>query len=131
MWRRILPETRKCGKGKHACMLYYVGDAPYDETPYGTYPLWHDAVIADGKIYAGTGEWGEFETVIYRGQKLVAVDAINGDELWTIKGVYILSAIAEGYLFVSNAYDGYTYCFGRGPNRHRSLSVRVHYSKWI
>ncbi len=101
------------GTGK-AVWKFFSGSSGY-ETPYGTYPLWNGPLIADGVVFAGTGEHSPTQPLI-RGEKLFAVDANTGKELWEITGLMHTDAIAEGYLVGYNAYDNRIYCFGKGPS---------------
>jgi outer membrane protein assembly factor BamB len=85
----------------------------YGETPYGTWPFHGmSQLIADGKVYAANCEHSP--TMYYRGDKMYCLDAHTGDEIWDISGYYTPSAIAEGTLFATNAYDGSMYAFAKG-----------------
>ncbi|MGF3522957.1 MAG: hypothetical protein ACQXXJ_07660, partial [Candidatus Bathyarchaeia archaeon] len=53
---------------------------------------------------------------LYRGGKLVAIDAETGKGLWNISGWMRDPAIADGYLVTLNSYDNQIYCFGKGPS---------------
>jgi hypothetical protein len=83
------------------------------ETPYGTWAFFETPLVADGKIYAATGEH-HISTPTYRGQKLYCLNAWTGEPTWSIMGYYKPTAIAEGILFATNAYDGCSYAFGKG-----------------
>ncbi len=85
------------------------------ETPYGTYPFYMGPIIADGVVYAGTSEHSPTQPLI-RGEKLFALDANTGKELWSIDGIHTIQAIADGYLVGYNGYDNQIYCFGKGPS---------------
>ena len=85
------------------------------ETPYGTWPFYHGPIAADDKVYASTGEWGEFGTIVYRGQNLHCIDAYEGTQIWSIMGIWNPTAIAEGTLFAWSGYDGNSYAFSKGP----------------
>lgn len=94
------------------------------ESPYGNnYPV-NVGLIADGKIYVGTGEHSPTQPV-WRGNVLQAIDADTGDLLWNFPcygvsqpsgnaGNYF--AAADGRLLALNAYDNMIYCFGTGPS---------------
>jgi outer membrane protein assembly factor BamB len=85
----------------------------YGETPYGTWPFHGmSQLIADGKVYAANCEHSP--TMYYRGDKMYCLNAYTGDEIWNISGYYTPSAIAEGTLFATNAYDGNMYAFAKG-----------------
>jgi hypothetical protein len=92
----------------------YVGSSGF-ETPYGTWPLWGSFVVADGKVYVGTGEHSPNQP-IYRGETLNCFDAETGDRLWNITGWMMNPIIADGYLVAFNSYDMQNYCFGKGPS---------------
>ena len=85
------------------------------ETPYGSYPFWYGPVIAGDVVFAGTGEHSPTQPLI-RGERLFALDAASGTQLWNISGLMVTRAIADGYLIVYNAYDNQLYCFGKGPS---------------
>ncbi|MFB3888855.1 MAG: PQQ-binding-like beta-propeller repeat protein [Candidatus Bathyarchaeia archaeon] len=85
------------------------------ETPYGSYPFWYGPVIGGGVVFAGTGEHSPTHPFI-RGERLFALDAESGRQLWNISGLMVTRSIADGYLIVYNAYDNQLYCFGKGPS---------------
>jgi hypothetical protein len=93
----------------------YTDPAP-TETPYGAYSVWNGPVIADNKIYVGTTEHTPTQPY-YRGQGLICVNALNGSEIWQMRGIYNPTAIAQGCLFATDSYTGYSDCFGRGPTQ--------------
>jgi hypothetical protein len=88
------------------------GDSGLEKTttqwPFGS----NEGVIADGVLFAPNSEHSP--TVYYRGQQLHAIDAYSGTKIWSIMGYYTVSAIAEGTLFATNAYDGNAYAFAKG-----------------
>ncbi len=88
-------------------------DNPGLETPYGTYPMWSGVILAGGVVYSGNGEHSP-DTPLYRGEKLYAVDATSGENLWNLTGWYEYGAVADGYLVIYNYGDGRIYCFGKG-----------------
>ncbi len=90
------------------------GDAGY-ETPFGTWPFFHGLIMADGVLYAAAGEHSP-TMPLYKGEKLFAIDAETGEGIWNITGLYMLEAIADGYLLGVNAYDNRIYCYGKGPS---------------
>jgi len=53
-------------------------------------------------------------TFYYRGYGMQAIDAITGEHLFDIKGIYSLGAIAEGVLILSDSQNGNTYAWGKG-----------------
>ncbi len=94
---------------------YYIGDAGY-ETPYDTWPLAGGLhVVADGKVFAATGEHSP-SIPMWRGEKLVCVDATSGKEVWRILGWMQTPVVADGSLVAFNNYDSRIYCFAKGPS---------------
>jgi outer membrane protein assembly factor BamB len=84
------------------------------ETPYGTYPLGSGTfAIADGKIYAATGEHSP-NAPMWRGGRIYCVDAYNGKGIWNLSGWWQNPAVADGYLTAFNNYDCKVYCIGKG-----------------
>ena len=88
--------------------------AGIDYPGFATYPfLGGENTIADGKIFAPTGN--SHGDPLFRGQKLYAVDAMSGEEVWSINGFFTGTiAVADGYLVGHNGYDNQIYCFGKG-----------------
>ncbi len=92
------------------------------ETPWGQYPL-QGAAAADGMIFAFAGEHSP-GTPLYQGYRVYAVDALTGEEVWTLPtwsasglGTSLAPvAIADGFLVFLNAYDGQIYTVGKGPS---------------
>ena len=83
---------------------------------YGTYPFWYGPIIADGVVFAGTGE----ETPnhpLAPGYKLYAINETTGTPLWNITGMMNVNCIADGYLVAYNGYDSSAYVFGKGPSK--------------
>jgi len=105
---------------------YTAGDAGM-ETPYAiqapgdsgleatttVWPFYNIPVIADGVIFAATGEHSPTLPLL-RGQRLHAIDAYTGKGIWSIMGYWNPTAIAEGTVFASNNLDGYSYAFAKG-----------------
>jgi outer membrane protein assembly factor BamB len=83
------------------------------ETIYGTYPFRYGPIVADGVVFAGTGEQVPTQP-LYRGEQLYAIDANTGKGLWNISGSMNLNAIADGYLLAYDVDDNRIYCFGKG-----------------
>ena len=85
----------------------------------GPYPTFVNAV-GDGIIYTVTTEH-TFETPIFKGAPVRAINATDGTEIWTLSaatgefgaGSY---AIADGYSVFFNSYDQQIYTVGRGPS---------------
>jgi len=101
------------------------------ETITGTYPFWNGPIIADGVVFAGTGEETPTQPLT-RGNRVFAIDAKTGKEIWNISGYMSLRAIADGYLVGYNGYDNRIYSFGKGPSEitvTASPKVSVHGDK--
>jgi hypothetical protein len=75
--------------------------------------MWSGVILAGGVVYSGNGEHSP-DTPLYRGEKLYAVDATSGENLWNLTGWYEYGAVADGYLVIYNYGDGRIYCFGKG-----------------
>ena len=89
------------------------------ETPYGEYPIFtfHDGfTVADGKIYGCTGEHSPNDP-LYKGEKLLCVNATDGTPVWNISFWGIPPPISEGYLATQNIYDNRIYGIGKGPSQ--------------
>ncbi|MCW3995593.1 MAG: PQQ-binding-like beta-propeller repeat protein [Candidatus Bathyarchaeota archaeon] len=97
---------------------YYSGDAGL-MTPYGTYPfflgIYMGMGIADGKVFAATGEHSANDP-LYRGERLHVINATTGEGVWSIQGWWTDFAIADGQYTAYNGYDGRVYSFGKGPS---------------
>jgi hypothetical protein len=85
------------------------------ETPYGSYPFWYGPVVGGGVVFVGTGEHSPTPPFI-RGERMYALDAQSGKQLWNITGLMVTRSIADGYLITYNGYDNQLYCFGKGPS---------------
>jgi hypothetical protein len=93
---------------------YSAGNAGF-ETAYGSWPFMGGPTVADGKIYAITGEHSPSKP-LWRGGAMHVVDVDTGEPLWKISGWWQAGpgAIADGYLVSFNGYDNRLYCFGKG-----------------
>jgi outer membrane protein assembly factor BamB len=91
---------------------YYAGSAGF-ESPYGSYPFYAGPTVADGKVYAATGEHSP-GTPLWRGEGLHCADIETGEGLWNISGWFQGPVIADGYLLTLNGADNRIYCFGKG-----------------
>ncbi len=103
---------------------HYIDPDVYNEQPYGSnvapdgsnYSSYSfgstGAVIGGGVIYAPNTEHSP--TLYYRGQGLVGIDAVTGQKLWKILGVYTPTAVAYGTLIASDSANGFTYAFSKG-----------------
>jgi hypothetical protein len=94
---------------------YYMGDAPYLENAYGTWPA-YGFTIADGKIFVSNDEHSP-DSVQWRGAKLTAIDLETGEFLWSVGGRHKQSIISDGILTGMNIYDMQIYTFGKGPSK--------------
>jgi len=105
----------------------YKAVAPPFESPYSwndtqTYS-WHSGMqVADGKFFSFNIEHTPTQPIT-RGWGLHALDAKTGALIWNItlgQGVpgsrSFQGAIADGYLAITNEYDGYMYVFGKGKS---------------
>ncbi|MHA1542943.1 MAG: outer membrane protein assembly factor BamB family protein, partial [Candidatus Hodarchaeales archaeon] len=93
---------------------FYSGDSGL-ETVFGTWPFWNGPILADGVVFAATGEETPTQPLT-RGGNMFAIDEETGEEIWSLSGYMGLRAIADGYLVTYNAYDNLIYCFGKGPS---------------
>jgi len=93
---------------------YSVPSVPFED-PYGQAAFFTGVQIADGKIYAFSGEHTPSQPVT-RGWQLHCINATTGEGIWRITGPMAPGAIADGYLTASNTYDGYMYVFGKGQS---------------
>lgn len=83
-------------------------------TPYGGYPLLAGTTIADGKIYAATGEHTP-NSPQWLGAAMYCINASTGQFIYKMPGWWSSSPfIADGYLLDENTYSGTIYCFGKG-----------------
>ncbi len=113
----------------------YRAPTPYEyETPYQGYYSWHGAAkAADGKLYVYNSEHTPGHPIT-RGWRLHCINATTGEGIWNITtgqlvwntiwfglgGIpgsrYFQGAVADGYLALTNEYDGYLYVYGKGPS---------------
>ncbi len=92
--------------------------------PDGYYPTSIFA-IGNGIVYTTTTEH-TVENPIYKGALQRAVNATNGQEIWTLSdvtseagspsGALATGAIADGFSVTLNGYDNQIYCVGQGPS---------------
>ena len=128
--------------GKISWRYKYLAPYPYEslyadsETGEAYYPWFHEAGrIADGVLYTSNTEHSISEP-IPRGHKFHAINITTGEGIWNITGTMFItdfrSAVADGYLAFSNAYDGYMYVIGKGKSQTTitvSPKVSVHGTK--
>jgi hypothetical protein len=83
--------------------------------PYGVNALYQGILIADGKLFAQTGDHGNGAQPLYQGEWLYAMDASTGQSLWSMSGWFNQPVIADGIMLTQNLYDNQIYAFGKGP----------------
>jgi outer membrane protein assembly factor BamB len=101
---------------------FQAASAPF-ETPYNGGYSWHStAYVVDGVYYTFTCEHTPSEPIT-RGWRLYALNATTGTNIWNVsEGSNIPSsrafqgAISDGYLAITNEYDGYMYVYGKGQS---------------
>jgi hypothetical protein len=94
---------------------FYTGNAEL-LTPYGTWPFYDGLVVCDGKVFGITGDHGNGVEPLYQGEKIYAVNATTGANVWNMTGWFERVAVADGKLMAHNCYDNEIYCFGKGPS---------------
>jgi outer membrane protein assembly factor BamB len=93
---------------------YFTGSAGL-ESPYGHWPFYGGQTVADGKVYAPTGEHTPVQP-FWKGHALHCINASTGDGVWSIRGLFMAPAIADGHALTTNAEDNRLYCFSKGPS---------------
>jgi uncharacterized membrane protein YeaQ/YmgE (transglycosylase-associated protein family) len=95
---------------------------PYETYYEGNYSFHSAAIIADGKLYTFNTEHTPSQPLT-RGWRLFCINATSGANIWNITCGQGLAgsrafqgAIADGYLCMTNEYDGYTYFYGKGQS---------------
>ena len=76
------------------------------------------SAIANRIVYTVTSEH-TFETPIYKGALVRAINATDGTEIWTLSaatGSSTAFALADGCTIFDNGYDNQIYVVGRGPS---------------
>ena len=99
---------------------FYSGNSSV-ETPSGTWAFVANPVVADGKIYASTGDYTSSGSLPL-GNMLYCINATSGKEVWNIYFSGGSKVVADSELLATNEYDGLLYCFGPGPT---SVQVSV------
>jgi hypothetical protein len=100
---------------------HYVATAPPFETPYtdqgniSIYSFNAGGIVADGKLFTYTTEHTPSQPIT-RGWSMHCINATSGQGVWNITGAMSAGQVSDGYLTASNAYDGYTYVFGKGQS---------------
>jgi len=89
------------------------GDAGLD-TPYGTYELWYNDAIADGKIILSEGKM--YDPPLHPA-KTVAINTTTGETVWTLTGWTGRNCpvVADGHVILWNSQDAKIYSIGKGP----------------
>ena len=90
---------------------YYSGNTT--ETGTGSYPWWGNAIIADGMIYAATGQHTP-PNPLPRGDQLYCLNATTGQLIWETPFQSGWGGISSGILYYTNNYDDCLYAFGTG-----------------
>lgn len=99
----------------NGALVWQTYSADSTETGTGSYPWWGNGVIADGKIYAATGQHTA-PNPLPRGDKLYCLDAFTGKIYWSYPLESGYGGIASGVLYYSNNYDDCLYAFGTGKS---------------
>ena len=85
------------------------------QSAWPTYPLEGQTpgcfAAGDMIFVAGSNSHGD---QLFRGAELYAVNANNGQLVWSVDGFMIGMGAADGYLVAFNAYENQIYCFGKG-----------------
>ena len=93
-----------------------IGD-PGIETPYDIWPLWVFSCTGFTKDVADLNIGHEYNPPLFHGSQILAINATNGELIWSELGMYIRStAIAYNIMLSMNAYDNQIYAFGKGPS---------------
>lgn len=85
------------------------------QNPYGTNALYQGLLVADGKIFAQTGDHGNGAQPLYQGEKLFALDQKTGQSLWNMSGWFTQPVLGDGIMLSQNVYDNLIYAFSKGP----------------
>jgi hypothetical protein len=96
------------------------GDAGLD-TPYGTYELWYNNAIADGKIFLSEGKM--YDPPLHP-SKTVCINATTGETVWTLTGWTGRNCpiVADDHVILWNSQDAKIYSIGKGPT---AMTVNV------
>jgi outer membrane protein assembly factor BamB len=86
-------------------------------SPYGEYPMYVGPISGNGIVYLMSNEHTVTDP-IYKGARVVALNASTGKEVWTLScyGSMATPAIADGYTTFLNGYDMQIYTTGKGPS---------------
>lgn len=83
------------------------------DTPFGSWPIINGIVVADNKVYIPTQEHTP-NTPMFKGYRLICLDAASGEQLWTLPGHFASWAISSGILIGYSGYDNQAYSIGKG-----------------
>jgi hypothetical protein len=85
------------------------------EYPNNAVPTVNSVIMVDGKLYGFAGYSSQYKiNPISRQAMIVAINATNGDTIFTLNGGLRSSATANGYVIATGDYDGNLYCLGKG-----------------
>jgi outer membrane protein assembly factor BamB len=85
------------------------------DTVYGHYPFYGAVTIADGVVFATTNEHTPNDP-LWRGGKIFAINATNGQQIWNLSSWATGAVVADGCLLELNTYDGELYNIGKGTS---------------
>jgi hypothetical protein len=90
------------------------------DTPYGVWPLWcfgNPGAIGGGMLFLGEGH--EYSPPLFRGASLIAINITDGQPVWSMLAFAADggTAIADGVMTTTNAYDNQIYAWGMGPSK--------------
>ncbi|MGD0451173.1 MAG: hypothetical protein ABSA79_09000 [Candidatus Bathyarchaeia archaeon] len=90
---------------------------PGIETPYDIWPLWVFSCTGFTNDVAYLCVGHEYNPPLFHGAQMLAINATNGQLIWSELGMYIRStAIAYNIALSLNGYDNQIYAFGKGPS---------------
>jgi hypothetical protein len=103
------------------------GNAGLD-TPYGIYPFWYNAIIADGKLFLSEGSM--YNPPLHPAKRVV-INCTTGEMVWSILSYSgrMPGAVADGYLLEWNSFDNQIYTYGKGPTE-TTVMVSPKVSTW-
>ncbi|MGE5637604.1 MAG: PQQ-binding-like beta-propeller repeat protein, partial [Chloroflexota bacterium] len=97
-------------------------ETPYEVNGTGIYSFHSAGQVADGKVFVVNTEHSPSQPLT-RGWRLFCLNATTGEEIWSISNGQgapgsraFQGAIADGYLAMTNEYDGYMYVYGKGKS---------------
>jgi|GEM_PF-380978 len=97
-------------------------ETPYEVNGTGIYSFHSAGLVADNKVFVVNTEHSPSQPLT-RGWRLFCLDATTGEEIWSISNGQgapgsrtFQGAIADGYLAMTNEYDGFLYIYGKGKS---------------